>query len=85
MVPSLLSSCSQLPEGCLFGQLINDLHLRLIQTPCLDKSGSTQLSKTLVIDHYLRIDYFNKVIFPNHGEGLRLLYNSANSSTHTMP
>ena len=38
----------------------HDFHLRLIQTLFLHLSRSTLLSKTLTIDHYPRIDYFQQ-------------------------
>ena len=55
-LPSLLQPCFQLLSRLSFAQLIpiNDLHLRLTQTPCLEKSGSTPLRKNepqnIVID-----------------------------------
>ena len=37
-----------------------DLHLRIIQTLCLHLSHSTPLRKTLTVNHYLRIEYFQR-------------------------
>ena len=52
-----------LPQVFLFLQLntINDLHLRSIQTLCLHLSYSTPLRKTLTVNHYLRIEYFQHI------------------------
>ena len=45
-----------------FHQLITvnyyDLYLLIIQTLCLHLSRSTRLRKTLTVNHYLRIEYF---------------------------
>jgi len=38
----------------------DDFHLRLIQILCLHFSRSTPLRKTLTINHYLRIEYFQQ-------------------------
>jgi len=38
----------------------NDFHLCLIQILCLHFSRSTPLRKTLTINHYLRIEYFQQ-------------------------
>ena len=38
----------------------SDLSLRIIQTLCLHLSRSTPLRKTLTINHYLRIEYFQQ-------------------------
>ena len=48
------------PENCPSYRLyiINkEIFHRLMQTPCLHLSRSISLRKTLVADHYLRIDY----------------------------
>ena len=57
----LLSSSTQLSSRVSFHQLVAiscDLHLRIIQTLCLHLSCSTPLCKTLTVDHYLPIEYF---------------------------
>ena len=53
-------SASLLPQVFPLLQLnaINDLHLRLIQTLFLHLSHSTPLHKTLTINYFLRIEYF---------------------------
>ena len=60
-------SASLLPQVFPLLQLnaINDLHLRLIQTLFLHLSHSTPLHKTLSINHYLRIEYFQQVCVGN--------------------
>src|ERR1700761_7281171 len=42
------------------------LHLGIIQTLCLPFSRFTPLRKTLTVNHYLRIEYFNTENRRNH-------------------
>ena len=60
---SLLFSCSQLSLRLSFPstQRNHDLHLHLTQTLCLQLSCFVQLRKTLIGDHYLRIDHFQQL------------------------
>ena len=39
---------------------INDLHLHLTRTLCLHLSYSIPLRRTLTVNHYLRIEYFQQ-------------------------
>ena len=57
------------PQDYPLGQLIliNDLYLRLIQTPCLHKSRSTPLPKILTADHLPLHRLFSKISFGNAG------------------
>jgi len=60
---SLLSSLTQLSSSLSFHQLFtknHGLHLHLIQTLCLHLSRSTPLRKVLTVNHYLRIEYFQR-------------------------
>lgn len=52
------------PQVIPFYQLIainHDLYLRLTRTLSLHLNRSTPLRKTLIVNHYLRLDYFQHV------------------------
>jgi len=65
-VPSLSSSFffHFTSSSCLSFLQLNrnnyDLHLRITQTFCLHLSRSSPLLKTLTVNHYLRIEYFQQ-------------------------
>ena len=60
---SFFSFTSLLPQ--VFPHRLNiinyDLHLRIIQPLCFHSSRSTPLRKTLTVNHYLRIQYFQQL------------------------